>query len=62
MTLFIQLYLLVGLVYLLVNVLIRKIQTEDDWMLPMVWLFFWWLCFIALFIAWIQNKLTKKQI
>lgn len=62
MTLFIQLYLLVGLVYLLVNVLIRKIQTEDDWMLPMVWLFFWWLCFIALFIIWIQNKLTKKQI
>lgn len=59
MTLIIEIYLLIGLIYLLINTLVRKLNTEDDWMLPMVWLFFWWLCFIVLFILWIQKKKSK---
>lgn len=53
-------YVLIGLAYLLVNVLIRRIDTYDDWMLPLVWWFFWPIFFFALVIVGV-GKLIKKN-
>lgn len=46
----IPIYILIGIVYLLINVLIRKLDTEGDYLLPNVWMFFWPLCLLALLI------------
>ena len=52
-------YMVIGLGYLIVNVFVRKLETEDDYLLPFVWMFFWWVCFIALFIQYVGRKLKK---
>lgn len=54
-------YFLIGIIYLLVNTLIRKIEV-DDWTLPFVWIFLWPFCFAALLFdgfGWVK-KIVKK--
>ena len=36
-----MIYLIIGLVYVLINTLIRKIDLDDDWFLPIVWWTLW---------------------
>ncbi len=57
--LFMELYMLVGIGYLLVNVLVRKLDTGDDYLLPLVWMFLWWLCFIGIIAIYIDKKRNK---
>lgn len=52
-------YFLIGLAYWSINVHIRKIDTEGDYTLPFVWVFFFTLCFIALAIIKIQELKNK---
>lgn len=55
-------YFLIGLIYVLINGAVRKIDTGGDWFLPIVWLTLWPLGFISLIAGFIQDKVTKKQI
>lgn len=50
-------YMLIGIVYCLVNILIRKLEIEGDWAVVYVWLFLWPICFISLFIEKFKPKL-----
>lgn len=50
-------YILVGIIYTLINAFVRKLNREGDWLLTLLWLFGWPLCFIALAIEKYQNKL-----
>ncbi|MCX8481227.1 MAG: hypothetical protein ORN58_04830 [Sediminibacterium sp.] len=34
-------YFGIGLVYSLVNIFVRKLETNGDYLLPFVWMFFW---------------------
>ncbi len=34
-------YFMIGLVYSLVNIFVRKLETNGDYLLPFVWMFFW---------------------
>ncbi len=49
-------YFIIGIIYVLYNALVKKINSDGDWMLPLVWLFAWPLCFVALFVIYINNK------
>lgn len=51
-------YFAIGIAYLLVNVLIRKMEV-DDWMIALMWIFLWPICWIALAID-TFNKLIRK--
>jgi hypothetical protein len=55
-------YILVGLIYALFNGFIRKIDTDDNPMLPLVWWFLWWLCLLGRGIAYIQDKIIKRKL
>lgn len=41
------LYLSIGLIYWAINSFVRKLETHDDWMLPIVWFLAWPLAFAA---------------
>lgn len=54
----IELYSFVGIIYVLVNGLIRKIYSnDDDWQIVPVHIFGWPICLICLVI----DKFIKKQ-
>lgn len=55
-------YFLIGLIYTFINGYIRKIDTEGDFLLPMVWLCLWPICFIGLAACFIQNKIEKYKV
>lgn len=55
-------YFLIGLIYVLVNALIRKIDTDGDWLIALVWLLLWPFCFIALITALIQDLIYKNKV
>lgn len=55
-------YFLVGLLYTLINVLIRKIDADGDPLLVFVWVFVWPFCLVLLLSAFLQDKLKKKEI
>lgn len=65
-------YLLIGLTYWAVNSFVRKIETNDDWLLPLVWFLAWPLAFLAWFILlgqkflfviadWLETKDVNKH-
>ena len=58
----ILIYFIIGIIYCIVNGTIRNIDTDDDMLLPMVWIGFWPLCFIALIILYIQKKLNQHKL
>lgn len=62
-------YLTIGLIYWLVNAFIRKLETDGDYLLPLVWFLAWPLAFVTwiiIFGIWIKeyllNKFQKNQI
>jgi hypothetical protein len=59
-------YVLIGLAYYCVNIFIRKLHVKNDnagaEMLVMVWLLLWPICFIALFAAWISDRVKKREV
>lgn len=54
------LYVIIGLVYLLINIFVRKLDTYDDPMLPLVWWFLWPICLAALISQWTNKQITGK--
>lgn len=54
-----QMYFLVGILYVFVNGYVRRLDLDGDWSLPFVWMFLWPLCFIALFVMWIGKRINK---
>ncbi|MDI9337803.1 MAG: hypothetical protein QM539_05170 [Alphaproteobacteria bacterium] len=34
-------YFIIGLIYALINVFVRKLETNGDYLLPFIWMFFW---------------------
>lgn len=51
------LYILIGLIYTLINIFIRKLDVDGDWTFVYVWVFLWPVCFIALFLEKFKEKL-----
>ena len=49
-------YFLIGVLYTLINLFIRKLNIEDDWGLMFMWILAWPLFFILLLISKISNK------
>jgi len=57
-------YFIIGLMYWALNSFIRKLETNGDWMLPLVWLFAWPIAFLtwtAIFIMWIVEEVKAKR-
>lgn len=52
-------YFAIGIIYLLVNVLIRKMEV-DDWTITLMWIFLWPICWIALIFHMINAVWNKK--
>lgn len=50
----ILIYFIIGIVYTLVNIFVRKLDTNGDYLLPFIWLLLWPIAFIVLII----NKFT----
>jgi hypothetical protein len=62
-------YLLIGLIYWLINSFVRKLETDGDYLLPMVWFLAWplaaitWLIILGVWIKeYLVNKFTKNQL
>jgi len=55
-------YILIGLVYTVINGSVRKIDTDGDWMLPLVWWGLWPLCLTALLVGFLQDLWRKHKI
>lgn len=53
-------YILIGLTYYLINIFVRKLhkdnEDEDGWLLTILWIFGWPICFIALLIHKLKNR------
>jgi len=63
------LYLSIGLIYWAVNAFIRKIDTDGDYLLPLVWFLAWpfaaitWTIILSVWIKeYMVKKFTKNQI
>lgn len=56
-------YLIIGLLYWSLNSFVRKLETDGDYLLPLVWFLAWPLAFITWLIIlsqWIIDYLTRK--
>ena len=49
-------YFLIGILYTLVNLFIRKLDIENDWGLVFIWILAWPLFFVLLLISKIPSK------
>lgn len=56
----IEIWLIVGLLYVLINVFLRKLETDDP-MLVLVWLFLWPLGILSLIVLGIIHLIQKIQ-
>lgn len=63
------LYFLIGLLYWALNAFVRKLDTDDDWLLPLFWFFGWPLAAITWMVVltqWLceysKRKFYKKQL
>lgn len=54
-------YFLIGMIYTLINGLVRKLDTDGDWLLPIFWLLLWPIAFIGLVIINV-NKYFESRI
>lgn len=52
----IGLYCLVGFIYVIINIFFREMNEDGDWSLVFVWLFMWPICFTALLIKFINDR------
>lgn len=62
-------YLIVGLLYWGLNSFVRKLDTDGDWLLPIVWFFAWPLAAVSWFLILIDKafnylitKASKNQL
>jgi hypothetical protein len=62
-------YLLIGLIYWLINSFVRKLETDGDYLLPIVWFLAWplaaitWLIILGVWIKeYLISKFTKNQL
>lgn len=57
-------YILIGLIYWLINMFIRKLPRKNEdgagWFLSLFWLLLWPFCFVALICAAIADLLKQK--
>ncbi len=54
-------YLIIGFLYWAINSFVRKLETNGDWMLPLVWLFAWPLAFLTWFVILIQHLMNWSK-
>jgi hypothetical protein len=54
-------YFAIGLIYVFINGAIRKVDTDGDWFLALVWFMLWPLCFIALIAGMIEKAYLKSK-
>lgn len=57
----IAVYLIIGLLYWALNSFIRKLETDGDWLLPLVWFLAWPLAAISWLLI-LVNKLFEYLI
>lgn len=41
-------YFLIGILYTIVNCLVRKMNTDEEYLIIFIWVFFWPICFICI--------------
>lgn len=56
------LYILIGLIYSLINSIIRKLEGSNDPLIVTLWIFFWPLCFLVLGINFLQDKFKRNEL
>ena len=54
-----MIYSILGMLYWFINAFIRKVDTMDDWFLPLFWVFLWPFAAVAWFIILIQYLLER---
>jgi hypothetical protein len=54
-------YFMVGLLYWGLNSFVRKLETEGDWLLPLVWFLAWPIGLISWFVVFVEYLLSKKR-
>ena len=52
-------YFIIGILYVLLNGYVRKLNTEGDYLLPLVWFGLWPICWFALLVGWLVNVKNK---
>lgn len=65
----IAVYLIIGLLYWSLNSFVRKLDTDGDWLLPLVWFLAWPLAAVSWFLIFIDKtfnyivtKASKNQL
>lgn len=56
----VPMYFLIGLIYVVINGVVRKMYDEGDSLLAFVHLFFWWVCFICLLVEFTKSRKIWK--
>jgi hypothetical protein len=54
-------YIIIGLLYTLINITLRKIHPEDP-LLTLVWIILWPIALIILLIHYLENKYKKHEL
>lgn len=52
-------WLITGVIYAVINGLVRKIDTDGDWLLPIVWITLWPITIPALIVSKLYNLIFK---
>lgn len=52
---YLGIYILIGLIYCFINGFFRKLDTDGDWDMGLLWIFLWPLCILA----WVLTKISK---
>lgn len=56
-----MLYLLIGLLYWAINVFVRKLDNEGDYLLVLAWVLLWPIFFIAIIVNFSKKKYVSYQ-
>lgn len=54
-------WMLVGIVYALINGFVRKIDTGGDWLLPLAWITLWPMLLSILLISRVYQRITNQN-
>jgi hypothetical protein len=54
-------YVVIGCLYWALNSFVRKLDTDGDWLLPLVWFFGWPIGFISWTVVFMDYLAKKKR-
>jgi hypothetical protein len=54
-------YVVIGCLYWALNSFVRKLDTDGDWLLPLIWFVAWPIGFVSWIVVFIDYLLKKKR-